>query len=200
MHAFILNLIIGIIGGIFSSVIVTRIFLIRSELEEQIELLKMTYYRFGGIKTYFDVIEQLLKLSNDTSADIEKEIQRDPNYLKTHDTIHAKDAINSIKSNLMDKTINEICDQDAMPLLKEEDYLKLHNETRQLIMKYKKLDVFKFKTIDECKKEIDELKEKYQLCFKGKTKVFIRMIVRDKTLIVLALVFVALCVLAYLSH
>ena len=200
MHAFILNLIIGIIGGIFSSVIVTRIFLIRSELEEQIELLKMTYYRFGGIKTYFDVIEQLLKLSNDTSADIEKEIQRDPNYLKTHDIIHAKDAINSIKSNLMDKTINEICDQDAMPLLKEEDYLKLHNETRQLIMKYKELDVFKFKTIDECKKEIDELKEKYQLCFKGKTKVFIRMIVRDKTLIVLALVFVALCVLAFLSH
>ena len=143
MHAFILNLIIGIIGGIFSSVIVTRIFLIRSELEEQIELLKMTYYRFDGIKTYFDVIEQLLKLSNDTSADIKKEIQRDPNYLKTHDIIHAKDAINSIESNLMDKTINEICDQDAMPLLKEEDYLKLHNETRQLIMKYKKLDVFK---------------------------------------------------------
>ena len=107
------NLIIGIIGGVFSSVIVTRVFLIRSELEDQIELLRMTVYRFGSIKAFFDVVEVILKLSSDTSSEIEREIQKDPNYLYTHDIIHAKDAINSIKATLLDKTVSEICNQDV---------------------------------------------------------------------------------------
>ena len=67
---------IGIIGGIFSSVIVTRVFLIRSELEDQIEILKMTVYRFGSIKACFDVIEEILKLSSDTSSEIEQDYGR----------------------------------------------------------------------------------------------------------------------------
>lgn len=53
MHNFLTYLIIGVIAGIFSSVIVTRVFLVRSELEEQIEVLRMTTYRFAVIRMFF---------------------------------------------------------------------------------------------------------------------------------------------------
>ena len=195
MHSFLINLIIGIIGGIFSSVIVTRVFLVRSELEEQIEVLRMTAFRFVSINTFFDIIEQLLKLSSDTSTEIEREIQKDPTYLNTHDIIHARDAINSIKTNLLDKIVNEICDQDVSFVLKNKEYNKLQNETVQTIHKYKDIKEFKFKTIDTCRKEIQELEKKYNHCIKGKRKEFIKLLFCDKTLIVLAFIFIVLCIL-----
>ena len=200
MHNFLVNLIIGIIGGIFSSVIVTRVFLIRSELEDQIEILKMTVYRFGSIKAYFDVIEEILKLSSDTSSEIEQEIQKDPSYLSTHDIIHAGDAINSIKATLLDKTINEICNQDVSFVLKNHEYKKLQYEAIQTIQKYKEIKEFKFKTIDTCKKEVQELEHKYNQCFKEKGKEFIRLLFKDKILIALACIFVLLCILSVIPN
>ena len=200
MHNFLVNLIIGIIGWIFSSVIVTRVFLIRSELEDQIEILKMTVYRFGSIKAYFDVIEEILKLSSDTSSEIEQEIQKDPSYLSTHDIIHAGDAINSIKATLLDKTINEICNQDVSFVLKNKEYKKLQYEAIQTIQKYKEIKEFKFKTIDTCKKEVQELEHKYNQCFKEKGKEFIRLLFKDKILIALACIFVLLCILSVIPN
>lgn len=199
MHDFLINLIIGIIGGVFSSIIVTRVFLIRSELEDQIEILRMTEYRFGSLRAFFDVIEELLKLSNDTSSEIEREIQRDPNYLKTHDIIHAKDAINSIKITLLDKTVNEICNQDASFILKNKEYIKLQNETISKVCKYKEIKEFKFKTIDACKIELQELEKKYNHCFNGRRKEFVRLLISDKTLIVLALIFIVLCIFSVIQ-
>ena len=200
MHNFLVNLIIGIIGGIFSSVIVTRVFLIRSELEDQIEILKMTVYRFGSIKAYFDVIEEILKLSSDTSSEIEQEIQKDPSYLSTHDIIHAGDAINSIKATLLDKTINEICSQDVSFVLKNKEYKKLQYEAIQTIQKYKEIKEFKFKTIDTCKKEVQKLEHKYNQCFKEKGKEIVRLLFKDKILIALACIFVLLCILSVIPN
>jgi hypothetical protein len=36
----------------------------------------MTVYRFGSIKACFDVIEEILKLSSDTSSEIEQDYGR----------------------------------------------------------------------------------------------------------------------------
>lgn len=196
MHDFLINLIIGIIGGVFSSVIVTRVFLIKSDLEEQIEILRMTSYRFGRLMVCLDAVEAILKLSSDTSADIEYQVRKDPDYLKTHDIIHATDAINSIKISLFDKTINEMCNVDIPLALKNKEYNKLQNEAIMKVQKYKEIKEFKFKTIDECRREIQELEKRYEHCYKKKGKVFIRLLLCDSILIVLSIIFAVLCILA----
>ena len=61
MHNFLLNLLIGIIGGIFSSIIVSRIFLIRQEFQNQLDVLRKNSYCLGSINAFFDVIEIILK-------------------------------------------------------------------------------------------------------------------------------------------
>lgn len=52
MQDFFVNLVIGIIGGIYSGVIVSRIFLIREEYQEQIEFLRKSFYYLGGITAF----------------------------------------------------------------------------------------------------------------------------------------------------
>jgi len=61
MHEFLLDLLIGIIGGIYSSVIVSRVFLLREELQVQLDIIKEEMYHFGSLLAFVDVIEIILK-------------------------------------------------------------------------------------------------------------------------------------------
>ena len=70
MNEFLENLIIGIIGGIFSSVIVSRIFLIRQNYQDQLDVLRQTFYSLGGVSAFLDVIEIILKNIHDTHVEL----------------------------------------------------------------------------------------------------------------------------------
>lgn len=126
MHNFLLNLIIGIIGGVYSGVIVSRVFLIREELEEQLDVLRNTSYGFGTLMAFFDVVESILKLSSDTSDEIEQEINKDPNYLKTHDIIRVSDLIKTLKKEILDKSVDMICESRNELILKDEKFKDFH--------------------------------------------------------------------------
>ena len=80
MQDFFVNLVIGIIGGIYSGVIVSRIFLIREEYQEQIEILRKSFYYLGGITAFFEVVEIILKNMLDTSV----ELKKNDDYIKNH--------------------------------------------------------------------------------------------------------------------
>ncbi len=53
MHSFLINLLIGIMGGIYSSIIVSRVYLLREELEEQLNILRNKRYYFGSLICFF---------------------------------------------------------------------------------------------------------------------------------------------------
>lgn len=163
MHSFLVNLLIGIIGGIYSSIIVSRVFLLREELEEQLNILRKKTYYFGTLTAFFDVTEMILKLQSDTSDEIEEEIKQDPEYLKTHDIIRASDVIRTMKLEMLDKTVEKICREDNPIVLKQKQFIELRNETEKIVRKYKDIKQFKFKTVDDSKKEIKELEQKYEL-------------------------------------
>ena len=195
MHEFLVNLLIGIIGGIYSSIIVSRVFLLREELEEQLNILKKKTYYFGTLTAFFDVIEVIKKLQSDTSNEIEEEIRRDPEYLRTHDLIHASDAIRTMKEEILDKTIEKLCNEDNPLVLKQKQFIVLKNETEMTVRKYKNINQFKFETIDNAKKEIKELGKKYEACFRKRNRYLISHIVTDKIIIGLCILLTVLCVL-----
>ena len=149
MHSFLVNLLIGIIGGIYSSIIVSRVFLLRAELEEQLNILRKKTYYFGALTAFFDVTEMILKLQSDTSDEIEEEIKQDPEYLKTHDIIRASDVIRTMKLEMLDKTVEKICREDNPIVLKQKQFIELRNETEKIVRKYKDIKQFKFKTVDD---------------------------------------------------
>lgn len=181
MHDFVVNLVIGIIGGIYSGVIVSRIFLIREEYQEQLELLRKSYYHLGGIIAFFDVVEIILKNMLDTSV----ELQKDPDYIKSHNLKDGDSIIKALKKEILDKNIEEICINETSLILKEKDLMELQHKTCETVKKFKDIKVFKFEIIDNCRREIDSLKERFEQCFKGKTKSFFVFVIKDKILIVL---------------
>ena len=193
MHSFLVNLLIGIIGGIYSSIIVSRVFLLREELEEQLNILRKKTYYFGTLTAFFDVIEMILKLQSDTSDEINEEIKRDPEYLNTHDIIHASDVIRTMKLEMLDKTVEKICHEDNPLVLKQRQFIELKNETIKIVSKYKDIKQFKFKTVDDSKKEIKELEQKYELCLSKRNKYLFAKIFNDKVIIMLCVLFIILC-------
>ncbi len=195
MHSFLVNLLIGIIGGIYSSIIVSRVFLLRAELEEQLNILRKKTYYFGTLTAFFDVTEMILKLQSDTSEEINEEIKQDPEYLKTHDIIRASDVIKTMKLEMLDKTVEKICREDNPIVLKQKQFIELRNETEKIVRKYKDIKQFKFKTVDDSKKEIKELEQKYEMCLSKRNKYLVAKIFKDKVMIVLCALLIALCAL-----
>lgn len=193
MHSFLVNLLIGIIGGIYSSIIVSRVFLLREELEEQLNILRKKTYYFGILTAFFDVIEVILKLQSDTSDEIEEEIKQDPEYLKTHDIIRVSDVIRTMKLEMLDKTVEKICREDNPIVLKQKQFIELRNETEKIVRKYIDIKQFKFKTVDDSKKEIKELEQKYELCLSKRNKYLFVKIFKDKVMIVLCVLLIVLC-------
>lgn len=191
MHDFLVNLVIGIVGGIYSSIIVSRIFLIREEYQEQLEILRKSFYHLGGITAFFDVIEIILKNMLDTSV----EVQKDPDYIKTHNLKDGDSTIKALRKEILNKNIEEICANETSLVLKEKELIRLQHETCKVVKNFKSIEIFKFETIDKCKQEIDSLNENFKQCFKGRTKSFLILVVKDKILIVLFFIFLLICFL-----
>lgn len=139
-----------------------------------------------------------MKLSSDTSSEIENGIKNDPNYLKEHDILRTKDVIEKLKTEMLDKTVEAMRNERNDLTLKQEKFLKLDNKAYNIISKFEEIKEFKFSTIDSCRKELDELEKEYELCFKDKGKTLLKLIVSDKTLIALMIVFIAICMLLLL--
>ncbi len=191
MHDFLVNLVIGIVGGIYSSIIVSRIFLIREEYQEQLEILRKSFYHLGGITAFFDVIEIILKNMLDTSV----EVQKDSDYIKTHNLKDGDSTIKALRKEILNKNIEEICANETSLVLKEKELIRLQHETCKVVKNFKSIEIFKFETIDKCKQEIDSLNENFKQCFKGRTKSFLILVVKDKILIVLFFIFLLICFL-----
>lgn len=186
MYDLIKNLVLGIAGGIYSSLIVSRVFFIKSELDKQIEIIRMTRYRLGGLILFFDVMYEAIVLSYNTSAGIHKETN-------PKDIVNTNDAINSMIS-LINKTVDEILALETVEL-KEQEYIDLRNETLIVIRKFINIKHENYNKISEYKNELEELEQKHDSCYKNQSKVLMRLLLDDWLLKLLVIAFIILCVM-----
>ena len=190
-----MNLLIGIIGGIYSSVIVSRVFLLREEMEEQLSVLREKAYYIGFLVRGFDLIEKIKKLQSDTSSEIKNEISADQDYLRTHDIIRAGDVYKTIKEELLDKTIEKICHEENPLALKHKQFIQLKQETEETLRKYQSYTEFKFEVIDNSKDELKKLERKYEICLSKRNRYLFVEIIKDKIIAVLFILLIAIGVL-----
>lgn len=195
MHNFLLNLLIGIIGGIFSSIIVSRIFLIRQEFQNQLDVLRKNSYCLGSISAFFDVIEIILKNAYDTSVELEK----NPEYITTHNLKDSEPLIEALRKELLFKTIAEIDQFNDALIVTEPTLYKLHKDTIQFTKDLKNIKDYKFDTIDSTKKQISELNKRYNKCFKERSSKYLCLVLKDKIMIILYVIFILICILTLLT-
>lgn len=186
------NLLIGIIGGVYSSLVVSRVFLIRANLQEQIDFLREKIYYLGSLMAFFDVMEILLKAASDTREEMEENIRCNPNYLNKDDI---GDMMRKLKTELLDKSVNNICRKTAPVVLKEKEYINLHNEICDSVKKFSDIKKFTFKDVDDGKKVLEGLNEKYEKCKKKRNILFIRLLFKDAMIIILCVIFLLLLAL-----
>ena len=192
MRVFLIDLLIGVIGGIYSGVIVSRVFLLREELEEQLDVLRKKLYYFEILIAYFEITERIKKLQSDQSREIGEEIRRNSEYLNTHDIIHASDVFALLKKEMLDKAVDEICFEESPLTLKNKFFIQLVDETKKAVGKYKEYTQVRFETIDNAKEEILGFKKKYEKCLRQGKRYLFDQIIRDKVVIVLFLLLIVL--------
>ena len=193
MNEFLTNLIIGIIGGIFSSIIVSRIFLIRQNYQDQLDILRQTFYHLGAVSAFLNVIEIILKNRHDTQV----ELNNNPDSGKEHDLIDTKQTMEALKKGILLESVRKIEENNQTIVLKEKKLHELQMQTNEAVTKLRELPTanYKFENNDSFKKEIDTLVSRFNQIFSSKSKDFFILVLKDKILIFLALVFVVLCVL-----
>ena len=104
----------------------------------------------------------------------------------------------ALKKGILLESINKIKANNQTIVLKENKLRELQLETNKAVSKLEKVpvDSYKFETIDSFKKEINSLVSQFNQIFSSKSKDFFILVLKDKILILLALIFVVLCVLA----
>lgn len=78
-------------------------------------------------------------------------------------------------------------------MLRQKELVELQHKTYDTIIKFKSIEIDKFEVVDDCKQKIDLLKDNYEHCFSRRTRSFLGLIVRDKVLIFLFVVFIIMC-------
>lgn len=69
------TILLGVIGGVISSVIVSRVFLIQSEYQQQIKIVESTIRKLGIIAGYLTAFKAIFEVSYDEDLRIEREMK-----------------------------------------------------------------------------------------------------------------------------
>lgn len=186
------TLLLGIIGGIISSVIVSRVFMIQGEYQQQVKFVESIIRKLGMIAGYLSACRAVFEVSYDQDIRIESEMKEkgykcEMEYYAANrdkDWISVKEILKTFKSYLSKavETANEeilnsnITDRPLNDLLRDiSEYL--HN-----ISSVKELN---FSAINDFRKREKELLEKFETCKRISGKQLVKLVLKDRIMIAL---------------
>lgn len=186
------TLLLGIIGGIISSVIVSRVFMIQGEYQQQVKFVESIIRKLGMIAGYLSACRAVFEVSYDQDIRIESEMKEkgykcEMEYYAANrdkDWISVKEILKTFKSYLSKavETANEeilnsnITDRPLNDLLRDiSEYL--HN-----ISSVKELN---FSVINDFRKREKELLEKFETCKRISGKQLAKLVLKDRIMIAL---------------
>lgn len=200
------TILLGIIGGIISSIIVSRVFMIQGEYRQQIKAVENIIGKLGLIAGYLEACRAVFELSYDENLRKKKEMQEkgyksEMEYYYAHkdkDWISVSETLKVFKSHLL-KSVEMIREEILDLNIEEKDLAKLIGN----IMNYtndispaKELD---FSTINQLKKKQNEILNEFESCKQFSGKQLFRLILKDKVMIILYILVGIIVVLTGLS-
>ena len=185
------TILLGVIGGIVSSLIVSRVFLIQGEYQQQLTFVAHIFRRINYISAFLQSAKAIFEVSYDQDIEMKREMQekgyktemeyyaaRDKDWIKKSDVLDLfkKEIVNTAK------TINsEIADAHVVDV----KMLELLHDSMKYVHEVSSVEELSFKSIEGFTKTEKSLHERYDECVKVSGKTLCRLIAKGKLMIIL---------------
>ena len=194
------TILLGVVGGIVSSLIVSRVFFIQNEYHIQIEYVDGIIRRIGYISAYLQAAKAIFEVSYDQDVAMEKEMKEkgyhcEMEYYANHtdtDWISKNDVLEAFRKEI-EEAANSINKDISNNNVKDAELYKVIGNIATYVNDVSSIKEFTFSRINELKRKEQDLLTQYDICLRMSGKKMISLIVKDKVMIV---VFGIVCMLA----
>ena len=163
------TILLGIVGGVISSVIVSRVFMIQGEYQQQVKFIENIIRKLGMIAGYLSACRAVFEVSYDQDMRIENEMKEKGYKCETEYYVANKDK-DWISTSEILKTFKS--------------YLLL-GDIREYLYDVESVKELNFSTINEFRKEEQKLFDKFENCKSVSGKQLISLVLKDKLMVVL---------------
>ena len=193
------NILLGIVGGIISSVIVSRVFFIQGEYQQQTKFVDGIIRKLATIRAYLSVCKSVFEVSYDEDIRIEKEM-KDKGYRyemeyyaahKDKNWISAKDLLDKFKSTLL-KVVETAEDEIANSNVTDKYLAEILCDISNYLHDISSTKELNFSALNRFEESERLIFEKYDKSKRISGKQLLKLVVKDKVMIVL---YILLCLI-----
>lgn len=200
------TILLGIVGGIISSVIVSRVFMIQGEYQQQVKFVESIIRKLGMIAGYLSACRSVFECSYDQDVLIENEMKEkgykdEMEYYSAHkdkDWISVKDLLKTFK-NEVSKTVESAKKEILNSDIQDKELNILLRDINEHLHDISSAKEFNFFTINQFEKSQKEILKKFDNCKHISGKQLIKLILKDKLMIVLYILVGLLIAFTYLA-
>ena len=186
------TILLGIIGGIISSVIVSRVFMIQGEYQQQVKFVESIIRKLGMIAGYLSACRAVFEVSYDQDVLIENEMKEkgykdEMEYYAAHrdkDWISTSGILETFKSHLL-KTAETTNEEILNSNITDSKLYGLLGDIRDYLHSIESIKDLNFSVINELRKKEQKLLDEFENCKRVSGKQLMKLVLKDKLMIVL---------------
>ena len=186
------TILLGIIGGIISSVIVSRVFMIQGEYQQQVKFVESIIRKLGMIAGYLSACRAVFEVSYDQDVLIENEMKEkgykdEMEYYAAHrdkDWISTSGILETFKSHLL-KTAETTNEEILNSNITDSKLYGLLGDIGDYLHSIESIKDLNFSVINELRKKEQKLLDEFENCKRVSGKQLMKLVLKDKLMIVL---------------
>lgn len=187
-----LNFLVGILGGIISSVIVSRVFFIHGEFQQQLRFVEQIVRKLGMLSGYFLAVKAVFEVDYDGELEMKQEMQKkgyktEEEYYATHKEKNwiSKSALLNAFLVEIKKIIGEAKEGIRNARIDDKQLTEILTSIMEHLSEMNKIKEFSFSQLHNFEKKQDEIINQYETYRKVSGKQLTKLILKDRTMIVL---------------
>ena len=189
------TILLGIIGGIVSSLIVSRVFLIESKYQEQLSFVAHILRKVSYISAFLQCSKAIFELSYDKDIAIEREMQEKGyktkmeyyNAHKNEDWIKKSDVLDLFKKEIND-TANSINSEIVDFHVADTKIIEILQDIMKFVHEVSSVDKLTFSSIADFTKKEQSLHDRYDKCVHTSGRTLFGLVLKDKLMIILFII------------
>ena len=189
------TILIGVLGGIISSLIVSRVFFIQGEHQEKIKFVERVVRKLSSILTYLSFYKTVFQVDYDQEIQMEREkrekgYKTDEEYYAAHKEkrwISKDDLLKAVKKEI--DGVQKIISSDIVNTpIKDEKLNALLGDIMSFTHKVCSEKEYTFSAIDKLMRQGQELQNRYDDFVHVSGRTLLKAVLKDKIMIVLYMV------------
>lgn len=201
------TIILGVIGGVASSLIVSRVLFIQSEYQNQIKFVDRIIRKTGNISSFLQCAESILQVSYDQRIQMEKEMKEkgyhtEAEYYTAHsdqDWISKKDVLKVFRKEIS-KIANLIHEDLAKNPVEDAQLNMIINSVVAYIHDALSMKEYTFARIAQLKKTEQVILKQYDDYVQMSGNKLFRLVIKDKIMIIMFIIIVILGLGAIITY